>query len=223
MKDLALSELWAPFPRAQRASLLRKIKAQPNVTGVLYCETLMIGETHQEAMLLFGPGCTFETWQAAEGQRVQGSQTSLTNPLIPQAFAFIPKVFRIHPRLLDEYIQIEEEASLDELPRLWVGRKKKTGVWMNDVFKNPTDGTMLRIVTTGDKGNEFLVCPDRFYTEEMETDQSSPNYGYRKHHDKWTWMDLPAILKAGYSIVADRTGEIYCTLVADKQDERGIE
>jgi len=222
MKSLLLSDMLELFPHAQQASLYRKIRAMPQARGVLCLETLAIGERYSRALMLYGPGCTFETWQAAEGVPVQGD-TALTNPLQAQTFASIPDLYRSHPATLDHIIKREEALAYDELPRIWVGRKKKHSIWLNDIFFNPKIERGMKIITIGDVGNEFLVCPLEFFSEVKETDESSPNFGYRKHYDKWVWMSMPALFMEGYRVVTDKRGEAFAMLVADKKDERGIE
>ena len=80
----------------------------------------------------------------------------------------------------------------------------------------------MKVLTFGDSGDTFLVCPLDYYSEEKELDPESPNYGYRKHYDKWVWMTLRELFVAKYTTISDKTGEIFCMLVASKEEERGV-
>ena len=220
MNHFSLPELLMPFPHAQKASLYRKIKAMPTVTGVLYCETLAIGERHSQALFLFGPGCTFETWEAAEGKPIQGSDTALTNPLRATAWASIPDSSHLW---LNDFIRAEERASLEELPRLWVGHGKRNDIRPNDLFLRDDGLRTLKVLTFVATGARFLVCPLESYSSEREEDKTHIDFGYMKNRHMWEWKTLTEILDAHYTIVSDKTGEVFCRLVRNKEDERGID
>ena len=222
MENVTLAELLKPFPATVRAAFYRKVKAAPNALGALYCQTQEISERYEQSLLLYGPGMTFETWQDAEDKPIQGANTALTNPLRAQAWAYIPVDFRVSTALLDAFIYSEECLAQDELPRLWIGRKKGNGVRMNDVFINPSTGLGMKVLTFSDKGDSFLVCPTEWYSEAKEEDPESPNFGYRKYHDKWSWMSMTELYEAGYIHLTDKLGTLYAILVAKKSDERGI-
>lgn len=222
MEQKIIYEIARQFSHAQRASLYRKIQALPEARGVAFCETLAIGERYSSSALLFGPGMTFESWEAMEGTPIQGVDTALTNPLRATQWAVIPDVWRSHPGVLEHLIKAEEALMMDELPRLWVGRKRGNGIRINDLFKHE-DGRSMKVLTFGEAGNRFLVCPLEWYSDDKETDKGNPNYGYRKHHDKWVWMTMADLYGQGYRMVTSATNELFCILVADKKDERGIE
>jgi hypothetical protein len=222
MENVTLIELLKPFSATVRAAFYRKVKASPNALGTLFCETLDLGMRHEQSLLLYGPGMTFETWHAAEGKAIQGASTTLTNPLYAQKWACIPETFRTIPGMIDEFIHMEEKKAVDELPHLWMGRKKGHGIRMSDIFVNPNTELSMKVLTFSDRGDSFLVCPTEWYSEDAEHDPNSPNFGYRKHHDKWSWMSMTTLYEAGYTNLTDKLGTLYAILVPRKDQEKGI-
>ena len=222
-----LTDLLATFPRLQRVAIYQQIKNDPAIQGFVLYSTLMIGSPIQTAALPFGPNCHTLKKVEDAGEGIAISGTSPTNPLYPVKYAFIPDSFP--RRALDEMIQHETTQGLNELPRLWVGRKRDTGVRMGDRLRNPENGADLIILTFGGKGvndidySRVLVCPATVYSEDMETDPASKDYGYRKGHQYWEWLELREAFERGYVLLVTADNSLYALLVAERKEEKGID
>lgn len=218
-----LIEMLAYFPRLHRAKVFRQIKKDPTIKGFVMYKSLAIGERGGQAMLPFGPNCeTLKRWQDAAGKPIQTGDHAYTNPCWPVLYAYITESFPMAQ--IDELIRAEEELGMAELPKKWVNDAFFQGIKQNDRLYNPELGASLLILTFGshDAGGidwrRMLVAPLHLYQTEIETDESSPDYGYPKGHQYWEWITLADAADREYYVVVDHHGMPHATLVYTKRE-----
>ena len=216
IKQVTFPELVWNLTLFEQVRVYEQIQADPTIVGYVLYRRRELGAPPMDALLPYGPNCTFKTVEELEGKGLELPGAPLGDPRWPSAYALVPSQYDIlSPKLVTEL----KKQSYETLPGLWVHRLNKNGIWINDQFVNPETNERYSVVTTGDHHVRFLVCPTAYYTDEKETDPASPTYGHVKNNDMWFWVSLADLLAQGFSIVEDRHGMPHCRLVATKNED----
>lgn len=216
INETTFDHLLSFLSKLGQAAVYRKVLDNPAITGFILFRRNELGADPMFALMPYGPRCeSFKSVEDARGIALGGPGVPLTDPRYAINYAIVPDFTPAHieKRIFDLIAQ-----GYEELPCVWVGREKNNGLWLNDRLAT-RDGKRAVVITTGDKGDEFLFCDEEFYSDTKEDDQTSPNYGYRKNHDKWFWASLRFMFERGYTIMESRDGMPFARLVASKKDD----
>jgi hypothetical protein len=201
------------------ARIFEQIKADRTIEGYILFHRNEIGANPAFAVMPYGPNCTFKTVDDASGVAIGGG-VPLTDPRYASMYAKLPAL--LDDAEIDWKIKHHTMMGMDQLNRVWVGRKHGTGLRYDDLIVNETTNAKMVVLTFGGRTideSRVLVCPQEFFSREMETDTENPNCGYTKHHDKWEWMELSVLLERGFNLLCAKDGMPFARLVAKKKDD----